>query len=90
MKKQVHIGNFFKRKFQEDDVGSNNVDDIGSTPSGSIPSGSIPSVSTPSGSIPSVSMPSGSIPNGFDLDDLPPDPFDRPPIASYHPNHKCA
>lgn len=60
------IGNFFKRKFQEDHVGSNNVDDIGSTPSGSIPS--------------------SSITNGFDLNDLPSDPFDRPPIASYHPN----
>ena len=78
MKKQVHIGNFFKRKFQEDDVGP--------TPSVSIPSGSIPSVSIPSVSIPSGSTPSGSIPNGFDLNDLPSDPFDRPPIASYHPN----
>lgn len=83
MKKQVHIGNFFKSKFQEDDVGPTLS---GSIPSVSIPSGSIPSGPTPSDSIPSGSTPSGSIPNGFDLNDLPSDPFDRPPIASYHSN----
>ncbi|KAJ9536424.1 hypothetical protein OSB04_un000401, partial [Centaurea solstitialis] len=97
MQKQVLIGNFFKRKFQEDDVndvGSNNANDnVGSKPnsSGSIPSGSIPSGSTRTGSIASGSNPSGStpsLPNGFDLNDLPSDPFDRPPIASYHPNQR--
>lgn len=92
MQKQVLIGNFFKRKFQEDDVndvGSNNVNDnVGSKPNSS---GSIPSGSTPTGSIASGSNPSGStpsLPNGFDLNDLPSDPFDRPPIASYHPNQR--
>jgi hypothetical protein len=92
MQKQVLIGNFFKRKFQEDDVndvGSNNVNDnVGSKPNSS---GSIPSCSTPTGSIASGSNPSGStpsLPNGFDLNDLPSDPFDRPPIASYHPNQR--
>ncbi|KAJ9557603.1 hypothetical protein OSB04_012217 [Centaurea solstitialis] len=88
------VGNGYgcRRDGDEDDVndvGSNNVNDnVGSKPNSS---GSIPSGSTPTGSIALGSNPSGStpsLPNGFDLNDLPSDPFDRPPIDSYRPNQR--
>ncbi|XP_076956696.1 uncharacterized protein LOC143631974 [Bidens hawaiensis] len=77
--KQVLIGKFFKRKFQEFDdndgrpnIGNNvqeqdDDDNIGPN---------IPSTSSP------------SIPHTIDLNHLHSDPFDRPPIASYHPNQR--
>ncbi|XP_076932368.1 uncharacterized protein LOC143597875 [Bidens hawaiensis] len=77
--KQVLIGKFFKRKFQEfdDNDGSPNVgknvqeqdDDDNIVPN-------IPSTSSP------------SIPHTIDLNDLHSNPFDRPPISSYHPNQR--
>ncbi|MFS7971850.1 putative transcription factor and/or regulators TTF-type(Zn) family [Helianthus anomalus] len=92
MKKQSLISNFFKRKFQEND-------DIGLTPSSNIDDGIQENVDIgPSSNIdndmqenddiglniPSASSP--SIRNTIDLANLPSDPSDRPPIASYHPN----
>ncbi|KAI3687333.1 hypothetical protein L1987_81028 [Smallanthus sonchifolius] len=67
--KQARIGNFFKRKFNDDvDIdGSPNIPNVDIDGSPNIPS-------------------NPSIPNIIDDLNLPSDPFDRPPIASYHPN----
>ncbi|KAJ0539236.1 putative transcription factor and/or regulators TTF-type(Zn) family [Helianthus annuus] len=97
-KKQSLIGNFFKTKFEEIDenrvandtipndtspnVANDNVqanDDIDASPNVVIQENVNIGPSTPTTSIPTTR---GII----DLNDLPSDPYDRPPIASYHPN----
>ncbi|KAJ0809786.1 putative transcription factor and/or regulators TTF-type(Zn) family [Helianthus annuus] len=97
-KRQSLIGNFFKRKFEEIDenrvandtipndtspnVANDNVqanDDIDASLNGVMQENVNIGPSTPTTSIPKTR---GII----DLNDLPSDPYDRPPISSYHPN----
>ncbi|KAJ0441535.1 putative transcription factor and/or regulators TTF-type(Zn) family [Helianthus annuus] len=96
-KKQVLIGNFFKRKYEE-------INDDDTTPNETTPpnvdvdsSPNVDQANDDVDAIPNVDQanddlndnPTTSIPTTrgiIDLNDLPSDPFDRPPIASYHPN----
>ncbi|MFS7907698.1 hypothetical protein Hanom_Chr01g00074381 [Helianthus anomalus] len=96
MKKQTLISSLFKRKFQENDdmcptPSSNIVDDnqenedIGPSSNNDIDMQENEDIGpTPSPIITSTSSPSTR--KKIDLNDLPSDPSDRPPITSYHPN----
>ncbi|XP_021990942.1 uncharacterized protein LOC110887674 [Helianthus annuus] len=98
-KKQALIGNFFKRKFEEinDNESSPNVgndiqanDDVDGDASPNVDNENIQANDDVDAS-PNVDNdnPTTSIPTTrgiIDLNDLPSDPHDRPPITSYHPN----
>ncbi|XP_022023407.1 zinc finger MYM-type protein 1-like [Helianthus annuus] len=93
------IGNFFKRKFEEinDNESSPNVgndiqanDDVDGDASPNVDNENIQANDDVDAS-PNVDNdnPTTSIPTTrgiIDLNDRPPDPHDRPPITSYHPN----
>lgn len=88
-KKQSLIGNFFKRKFEEinenpnvgDDDTIQTNDDVDARPN--VDNDNIQANDDVDAS-PTTSIPTTR--GIIDLNDLPSDPYDRPPIASYHPN----
>ncbi|XP_022004380.1 uncharacterized protein LOC110901931 [Helianthus annuus] len=99
-KKQALIGNFFKRKFEEinDNESSRSVDNENIQANDDVDGDASPNVDNENiqanddvDASPNVDNdnPTTSIPTTrgiIDLNDLPSDPHDRPPITSYHPN----